>query len=146
MRRRSYDGGALALTCAESWQPDPAATLDPVVCPHGDSLLGSWRHFRDLEVHAAKGRDHFGHPLQTLPNDVARGIERQRKQLDFVRGLAKRAFDVATQPALAIALRLRRPIDPEPSLHIGNKARDRCRWLGLGRRATDQPSAEDPRG
>src|SRR5260370_32268037 len=100
----------------------PSATLDPVVGPHGDSVRGARRHLRTLEVRAATGRNHSGQPL------------------------AEGALDVAMEPALAIAVRLRRPADPEPVLRVGSKVRDRRRWLRLGRPAADQRSDEHPGG
>jgi len=73
----------------------------------------------------AKGRNRFGQPLESLADNVARGIERLRKQLDSVHSFSEGAFDVAIQPALAIAVRLRLQSTLNHRCVLGGKACER---------------------
>src|SRR5262249_32849059 len=81
------------------------AAFEPVERPHADPVLISRGHLADFVVSAAKCGNRFRHPLDPLPDHIARGIERLAEHLDAGHGVAERAFDVAMQPR-AVALRL----------------------------------------
>src|SRR5262249_9236555 len=118
--------------------------FEPVERPHADPVLISRGHLADFVVSAAKCGNRFRHPLDPLPDHIARGIERLAEHLDAGHGVAERAFDVAMQPR-AVALRLRRPWPPERWRRLRMEARERRRRC-VRRRAAGEPADEHPEG